>query len=330
MDLEDLLAPVSEESPTGPDFSYEVSRQEIEQFFERAGEEDGDAVDWRGAIQKILAENKQTKDVWLAIYLMRAGANLGELDTVVTGGQMLAGLLERYWETVHPSVEEYGFMGRRGPCESLTRIGEFLRPLRRIKVVEHPRLGSFTLEDVERFAREGDSAEGFGMFKAASEEVSKDDLSAKVDALDHLREAVRRVDAALMEHAGDEGGTNFQPTYEAIEAMRAAIVPLAGLAPAEGEESAAAESGGSAASADGGPRVAGKVDSRDDVVRAIDAIADYYSRREPGSPIPVALRRVRNWVNMDFMAVLADIAPNSVPEAGQVLLTRDSGQDSGY
>jgi type VI secretion system protein ImpA len=176
-------------------------------------------------------------------------------------------------------------MGRKGPCESLTRIGEFLRPLRRIKVVEHPRLGTFTVEDVERFARDGDSAEGFGMFKAASEDVSKDDLAAKVDALDHLRDAIRRVDAALMENSGDEGGTNFQPTYEAIEGMRAAIVPLAGLAPAE-DEAPAADSGASAAPADGGPRIAGKVDSREDVVRALDAIAEYYSRREPGARFP--------------------------------------------
>lgn len=332
MELEELLAPVSEESPTGPDCSYETSRQEIEQSFVRNGEEGVDTVDWRGAIQKILAENKLTKDVWLAVYLMRAGANQGELATVVTGSQMLAGLLERYWDTVHPSIEEYGFQGRKGACESLTRIGEFLRPLRRIKVIVHPRLGTFTVEDVERFAQQGDAAEGFGMFKAASEDVPHEDVAAIVDGLDHLREAIRRVDSTLMEHAGDEGGTNFQPTYETIEAMRAAIVPLAGLAPAAEEApQAAAEEAGEAAPA-GAPaaRIAGKVDSREDVIRALDAISEYYSRREPGSPIPVALRRVRNWVSMDFMAVLADIAPNSVSEAGQVLLTRNSDQDSGY
>src|SRR6188768_2695519 len=171
MNLEDLLAPVSDASPTGPDFSYETSRQEIEQFFARTGEETGEAVDWRGAIQKILAENEQTKDVWLAVYLMRAGANLGELATVVTGAQMLAGLLERYWDTVHPNIEEYGFPARKGACESLTRIGEFLRPLRRVKIIVHPRLGTFTAEDVERFAQQGDAAEGFGMYKAASEDA---------------------------------------------------------------------------------------------------------------------------------------------------------------
>jgi type VI secretion system protein ImpA len=328
MDVEELLAPVSEESPTGADLSYEASRQEIEQFFERGDGEDGDAVDWRDAVQKILAENKQTKDVWLAVYLMRAGANLGDLDAVVSGAQMLAGLLERYWDSVHPSIEEYGFLGRKGPCESLTTIPQFLRPLRRIRIIEHPRLGTFTGEDLERFAREGDGAEGFGMFKAASQEASQEELQAKVDSLDHLREAIRRIDAALMENAGDDGGTNFQPTYEAIEELRQAIIPLAGIE-SQSPEAPETEAAANSAPAEG-PKIAGRVDSREDVIRALEAIAEYYSRREPGSPIPVALRRIGKWVNMDFMAVLADIAPNSVSEAGQVLLTRPAENSSDY
>jgi hypothetical protein len=82
-----------------------------------------------------------------------------------------------------------------------------------------------------------------------------------------------------------------------------------------GESDAGAPSGG-------GPRIAGRVESREDVVKALDAIADYYRRREPTSPVPAALQRVREWVNLDFLALLEDIAPNSLDEAKRVLVTQ--------
>ena len=325
LQLEELLAPVSEEAPAGEDLFEDPARQQLEQAFE----EEATSVDWRDVLDQIAAQSARSKDVWLAVYLTRAGAQMGQLSTVVTGAQMLAGLFDTFWDTMHPSLEEYGFQGRKGPCESLTRIGAFLGPLKRVALVEHPRLGSYSGEDFQRFEREGDAAEGFGMFRKALEDIEEGSLQAAIDSLDSLREAIRRVDNVLVEHADGDTGTDFSATYETIEALRRAIAPYAGIVGEEGGEEEAdaspADSGGG-----GGPRIAGRVESRDDVVKAIDAIADYYQRREPASPIPIALRRVRGWVSMDFMEVLRDIAPNSVSEAGTVLLARPEDESSGY
>lgn len=315
LQLEELLAPVSEDAPGGEDLFEDPGRQQLEQAFE----EEAASVDWRDVLNQISEQSARSKDVWLAVYLARAGAQMGQLATVVTGAQMLAGLFDTFWDTMHPSLEEYGFQGRNGPCASLTRIGAFLGPLKRVALIEHPRLGSYSGEDFQRFEREGDTADGFGMFRKALEDVEDGALQSVIDSLDALREAIRRVDTVLVENAGDDTGTDFTATYETIESIRRAVAPYAGLVAEEAEaadsgDSSAAETGG------GGPRIAGKVESRDDVVKALDAIADYYQRREPASPIPVALRRVRGWVSMDFMAVLRDIAPNSVAEASTVLL----------
>src|SRR5687768_7797681 len=124
MDLETLLAPVSEESPAGEDLSYDGERQLIEQAFDVPAD-DPEQPDWRDTIKLIAAQSERTKDVWLAIYLARAGARQGRLETIEAGCQMLAGLFERYWDSVHPTLDELGFQGRKGPCESLTKISEF-------------------------------------------------------------------------------------------------------------------------------------------------------------------------------------------------------------
>lgn len=329
MDVEALLAPVSEEAPAGDDLSYDAERQVIESAFDPPSDEE-DAVDLRETVRLIEAQSARTKDVWLAVYLARAGAKLGRLEVAVAGAQMLAGLFELYWDSVHPALDEYGFQGRKGPCESLTRIGEFLGPLRRTVLVEHPRLGRFAAEDFERFATEGDAADGYGMFRAALADTPVETVRTAIDQLDQMRDAIRRADAVLTANADGDTATNFQATYEAIEAIRRALAPFAGLEPEPAAEDLGAAPP-SEASSGGGPRIAGRVESREDVLKAFDAIADYYQRREPGSPVPVALRRARAWVTMDFMSIMEDIVPNGIGEARTVLVSqREEQNSSGY
>jgi type VI secretion system ImpA family protein len=330
MDVEELLAPVSEEEPVGPDLAYDAERGTIEQAFDSSvsidtsGEAAGAAeIDWRPIIGMIEQQSTRTKDVWLAVYLCRAGARSGQLALVETGALYLAGLLEAYWEKVHPQLEEYGFQGRKGPCESLTRRGEFLVPLERTPLLEHPRLGRFSGADFERFRAGAEAADGYGLFRAALAETPEESLTEVIGRLDVILAAIKRADAVLTANADGDTGANFQPTYDLIAQMKKAVQSFTSTPAAE--EAEAAESSAAVASdagAGGGPRIAGRVESREDVVKALDAIADYYRRREPTSPVPAALQRVREWVNLDFLALLEDIAPNSLDEAKRVLVSQ--------
>ncbi len=59
--------------------------------------------------------------------------------------------------------------------------------------------------------------------------------------------------------------------------------------------------------------------NRADVTAAIEAILRFYAEFEPSSPVPLMLRRVNSWVNKDFVALMAEIAPNGVDEATRLL-----------
>lgn len=326
-DVEALLAPVSGDNPVGEDLSYDSERQEIESAFERSvgGEDAGSDANWRDVIGLIEGQCARTKDLWLAGYLMRAGARMGRIDTVARGAQLLAGLLDRYWDNVHPQLDEYGFQGRKTPLESLTRLGDFINPLKATILVRHPRLGEYSSNDIERFARNGDSEDGYGMFRAAMAEMAGEDLQEALALIDEVRDGVTRADGIMTAHSGSETSVNFQTTYEALGAIRKSLASF--IPGVETEEDAAPAAGGddyaaSGASAGGGRGTPGSIESREDVMRALDAISDYYRRKEPGSPVPLALRRAREWVTLDFMAVLEDIAPNSIDEAKRVLLSR--------
>jgi type VI secretion system protein ImpA len=167
LDLDRLLAPVPGDNPAGPDLAYDPQRHEIEQAFETSVSIDASGVvetgeaDWRAIIAAIAALSDRTKDVWLPVYLCRAGAQAGQLDAVAIGAQLLAGLLETFWADLHPRLEEYGVQGRKAACDTLAAHREFVGPLGRVALADHERLGRFTADDLVRFHRGGESEEGY-------------------------------------------------------------------------------------------------------------------------------------------------------------------------
>lgn len=320
-ELEELMQPVAADAVAGPDLAYDPKRQEIEAAFEAARLADhgeGEAPDWSPVIKAIKEQSKLTKDASLAVFLARAGARSQRLVEVELGCSFLAAMFETWWEQIHPGLGEYGFQGRKGACESLVSIGDFLGPLRRVVLVSHDRLGQFTAEQIEAFANQGDSAENIGMFRAALAEIDPAEIAASIKTLEEIRSAITRVDAVLTAKAEGDTGTNFAPTYEALDSIHKALVTVTGIGapmPAAAEDPAAAASASGGTAGGGG----GPVESRADVIRALESIIAYYSKHEPGSPIPLVLDRAKGWVNMDFLSILNDINPSSAEDAKRIL-----------
>lgn len=329
LDLGRLLAPVSDEDPTGPDLAYDPARYEIEQAFDTEVSIDASGVaasppevDWRSIIDRIIEQSGRTKDLWLAAYLCRAGARAGRLDTVEIGAKALSGLLEAYWPTLHPGLEEYGFQGRKGPCDSLVSQAQFIAPLRKITLINHPRLGRYSIDDFERFRLGGESEEGYGMFRAALEDLQGEGLGEIVERLNAIEDSLKRADLVLTANADESGATNFTAVYEALGQMRRAVLAFSPHFAAEEIPEPSVHPHVASSSFSNAAVGAARIQTRDQVVQALDAVSDYYQRKEPGHPTLSLMRRAREWVGLDFMSILEDIAPGSLEEAKSVLQTR--------
>lgn len=323
IDLDRFLAPIDGDDPAGPDLAYDPDRFRIEQAFDAvlgadgATDQDAPSPDWREIIGLIVAQADRTQDIWLAVYLARAGAMAGKLDVVVDGAHALAGLLERHWDVVHPRLEDYGFLGRRGACDTLASYREFTAPLQRVPVVEHPRFGSFSGGDIIRFARGGSNEEGYGAFRAALDDpaIGSDALIALMASCDALLSAFKTVDAVLVANAGENTGAQFAPLYDAIRPIRAAANML--LPPELRDEPASPEHSTPAGA------LPEALAGRADVVRALDLVIDFYRQHEPSSPIPLLMARAKSWVALDFLQILGDIVPRATDEARGILSARD-------
>ncbi|WP_156841954.1 type VI secretion system protein TssA [Novosphingobium aquimarinum] len=329
LDIAALTAPLSDENPAGEDLSYSTERAIIEQAFEANSDDgEGPAVPWRDVKQTILAQAAETRDIWLPVYLMRAGTRLPDLDVIVQGARLLHGLLDTMWDSVHPTLDEYGFQGRKGPCDSLVGFREFLLPFKRMPLVEHERLGSFSSEQIEGFL-EGDEGDGSSVqFRAAVEQLGPAYFESIAERLDTLQSTIELIDAILVDHADSATtGTVFDNLYLQIANTRKALSHFAGIeqdisAPGDEPQSESRAGPAETGVADTRQGVAGKIHNRDDVVKALDLLIEYYRNNEPSSPIPESLKRVRGWVHLDFLSLIEDIAPRSLEDARSVLTSQ--------
>ena len=62
-------------------------------------------------------------------------------------------------------------------------------------------------------------------------------------------------------------------------------------------------------------RVDGEIRTRDDVVRTLERLCDYFRKHEPSSPVPLLLQRAKSLVAKDFLAILRELTPDGVAQA---------------
>ncbi len=331
IDVDALLEPVSEDAPAGIDLSDDNDRLALDDVFEsvQRSEFNGDEPNWRAVTDEVVQMLRRSKDLWLAVYVCRAGAKLGDLEQVAGGAMLLAGLLQS-WETVYPSLDDVGAQGRKSRCAELAQRRAFLSALEAVPLVSDSRHGAFAVADLELFAGEGEGSNvGFARIMQGD---GKEKLAASLDHLDTIAEAIKRCDAAFTENAQSTADRpDFTPLMQSLRRMQKAIGAFIGSpSGADDAEDGDTSSEPAPSGVTGAP---GAIRNRDDVVRALDAICAYYARHEPASPVPLALKRARAWVTLDFLTVLQDIAPDSLSDARRVLMRsevdeeRDSGND---
>ncbi len=81
---------------------------------------------------------------------------------------------------------------------------------------------------------------------------------------------------------------------------------------------------GEAPANSGASQSVGAIRSRQDAIRALDAVSAYFRQNEPSSPVPLFLERAKRLVAKDFLAILADVAPEAITQAKLAGGIRDS------
>src|SRR5215471_18577528 len=227
LELEQLLAPVSEASPAGEDLQYDPRFMELERASTReptrySGKEEipGKEPDWK-IVQQIATELlSRTKDLRVSVRLASAATVLEGLPGLAAGIALNRGLVERYWDTVHPLLDPEDAndpVFRTNALATLASSEGLLGIVRNTYLVESRALGRFSFRDLD-IAEQRITIQAAPDAKvptpevllSALKEVGPDYVRERKVLLEAARADLRATDAAFATHAPG-AGPNFEP-----------------------------------------------------------------------------------------------------------------------
>lgn len=353
LDVEAMLTPLSTDAPCGVDLRHEPQLLAMIDDADKLEDENDDRrrhrPDWARVRAGALELSKRGRDLRVLLLLVRAQLAREGVPGFAEAMTLLRRSLERWWEDIHPSLD----LTKPDPVErarsrlsllaGLNDPQRLLFELRRTPLVEVAGAGRVSYRDFQL-------ADGSGKLepdetrpeRKTLEAILKGDLpndpegkraQARAEVigrvragLDGARSDVEAIETLLKERLGDAtAAPSFGQLKELLSDLAkmlpatAVVEPPPPPPPGPDEEQDAGPRG-TAGQGDGrdrtpGPRpTTGRIESREDVLRALDQLLDYYRRREPSSPVPLLLQRAKRLVPLDFLDAMADLAPGVVPD----------------
>ena len=349
IDMAALLAPIAGDVPAGVDLREDFSPQSTYYRLRdaraeaRAAERQADSdpgadfptpPQWRVvrdlAIQALTTKSKDLEvAAWLTEAMVRSEGPRG----IAAGAHLIAGLAEAFWDTnLYPMPDEDGIATRVGPITGLNGEGgdgTLAQPLRKLALFQRPDGGPLAYWQYEQseLMRTVDAARAKQKLAAGVLPLDTIEGEARAAGQAHftvLRRALRAahqewmaMGAMLDAKAGQDG----PPTSAVRDLLDALLSVVSKYAPAADlEESEAGEQDSDAAVPDaeaaaGGGGVArgaiGTVVNREDMLKELARIAEFFRKTEPQSPIAYTLQEAIRRGRMSWPELLAELVSDA-------------------
>jgi type VI secretion system protein ImpA len=315
---QELLQPITADQPCGENLEDTPLLASFDAFrlFGQATPLDP-APEWDVIRAQAAEALERSKDLRLLAHL---GAALLRTDGLVAFSRTLrvaAQWLETYWAASYPLVDEDAIL-RRNALNCFADPMAVIDGLRRLPLVVSRQHGAFSIRDIDIATGQmqpvdGDARPDDRRIDAAFAEMPLEQLQELQQSVAEAIDAVKRIEATMSAEGGPEAVPGFDPLAVQLtkidRVLRARVAARTGTA---GLDAALATGG------DGQPVAAGSIKSRQDAIRALDAVAEFFRHNEPSSPIPLLLDRAKRHESKSYLEVLADVAPDALAQARSV------------
>ena len=303
-------------------------------------------ADWPKVIKLATdAIQKKTKDLQIAAWLVEGLSKYDRLDRwagLRDGLHLMRALQENFWDNLYPEMDPDD---DEGPLTARANVLAALDERLAVNVNELPLTAgakySFSqYQEAKQFdipdnlaALDSDQQEKFAALRAQAEtgrKVTGEDwrkakamtsyefITAHAALINECWDQMQALDAVM-----DEKYARATPGLGGLKKSLNEIRMLVDILikekrPADAGGSAADDDNGEATSegaqggGGGGAFSAGSVRSRQEALRQIEKIAEFFRQTEPHSPVPFLLLRAVKWGNMPFEMVWADLIKEGV------------------
>ncbi|MES2017633.1 MAG: type VI secretion system protein TssA [Pseudomonadota bacterium] len=322
---EQLLNPIHADQPCGADLSFAPELDAIAKA--RVADDptldqgewvtDLKEADWEFVVARCtsLLEQK-SKDLRLAVWLAEAGAKRHRMRGLAEGMRVLAGLLEQFWDHgLFPEADGDDHERRVGNLSwILARIPALLREM----PVTDGNGSRYCLIDFEMARKNPNNPDlklvDMDSAKRASSAKFRADFAADATyCLDAIMQLERVADARL----GDDS-PGFSAAREAIKTMQALMPVSACVAQPQAGEIDQDMAHMAAPVRSGAP---GALHTRADAIAQLRAVAEYFRRTEPHSPVSYFADKAANAGEQDLHEWLRSVVkdPGSLSHIEELL-----------
>ena len=331
-ELLELLNEVSPDNVCGEHLEYDPAYLEFAKNILGKPEdlitgEKAQPPNWRDIQKDAIALLRRTKDIQIAVSLLRALIHLEGITGFRDGLNLLQGLLEKYWENIHPILDPDDNLDptiRVNIIEELSNFDSVLWPLTLSPLVDSKLAGRFCLRDIHLATDKIDLPAGatkpdIGIIKAAFNDLAPEVAKATHQAITESSSMIKQLDAFFNDKVGVGNGPNFSPLTALLNDLRYVFEEYAVLESLDesAQTSDAVQAEGEAPATAAAPRQqsgVGEINSRQDVLKALDLIFKYYAEKEPSSPVPILLQRAKLLVTSDFMQIVENLLPDGLSQ----------------
>lgn len=350
LDFDALLQPIPGDHPAGEDLRGDPSPTSLyyqvkdaraaARAAERAGSqfEQGQQVvgpEWRTVLRiapQILSTKAKDLEIaaWLTEALVREHGFAGLRD----GFRLTRGLVEKFWDGLHPMPDEDGVATRVAPLAGLSggeSEGTLGVPIALAPITADGEFGAFGMWRYGKARELAKAADPAALAQAAESGVgTMEQFTATVRTTPHdfFRCLAGDIDAAIEHFSAltallDEKCGHDSPPSSSIHNVLADVKQtvahvareVAGVVldveeSEEGAEDAAAASESGAAPA-AKPAAAGELRNREDAFRMLNRVADYFRDSEPHSPIAPLIYQAVRWGRMPLQQLIEELIPDS-------------------
>ena len=314
-DLGVLIHPLREGAPCGIDLEDTQQMAAIDAF--RVFGQDrplSTDIDWRAINAAALDALGTSRDLRLLAHVAAAQLRFAGLPPFVDCLGVAARWLADYFDEVFPRIDDDAVLRKNALNYFADRMA-VIDALRRVTLVSHRQIGSFSLRHVAIAAGQqpADPAESGspptealinGAFGAAPPE----ELAQLLASIEAGLSALHTIESAMVLRLGVQAAPDTGPLSEVLVRMRDIVAKYLPAAPVAESGLEVAAPGEIAA----GAAVPGEIRTREDAVRSLDAVAEFFRRSEPSSPVPIFVERAKRLISRNFLEVLAELAPDSL------------------
>lgn len=334
VDVSHLLNAVSDDNPCGDDLEYDADFLELERLAIGQPERQmGQSViaaeppDWRQVRERASELFARSKDLRLASLYLQSAIALDGLNGLAQGLTLVRELLTQYWEGVYPQLDADDDNDPTIRINALNALSAepVIVLLREASITRSRAFGAVSIRaalnaaDLQRFSSETLSPEQLrGAFLDADAEL----LDSTRVALDEAAAALADIEGLLSERVGSAQSANLESLKQVLRHARQIFndqAPAANDDSQYGDDTVQySEPADSDAStqpvARQAPAAPGRIASRDDVLRTLDRLLEYYAQHEPSSPVPVLLTRAQKLVTADFAEIVRNLIPDGMSQ----------------